>query len=313
MSFTMLSAGFIIPTRPLPQICLGAPVPALPAVGVPHLLGEAAQLVQKQGGAAMGGMDELALPVPVSLHQDGQRAIGVRDPLHLVRHQSGRLVPGDAYVFALAPVLGIALPVRVPVHPFERVLDPVGGIHPFLIGKAPRRRNGLEQRLEGLAVLGHLPGVEGGGVVFGVEVEGPYPDHLAVLDVDGAGNGAVDATAEAQGLEDRPLPVLRGSWLLGVCSDWVCDSSLPDAILSPLLDQLGLYFKLHPRIYDSPTPIQHTCRAETPRAESPVLPEAAPRTSSWAGGRRPVTADDQADPSFPGSLVAVMPEGYPPG
>ena len=104
----------------------GAPVPALPAVRVTHLLGKAAHLVEEQGGATMRGMDELAFTVAVALHQDGQRTVVLVHALDLGRDEVGGLVPGDAHVLALAPILRVALPVGVPVDPLEGVLDPVG-------------------------------------------------------------------------------------------------------------------------------------------------------------------------------------------
>ena len=105
---------------------LGAPIPAFPAVGVADLLGEAAQLVEEQRGAAVRRMDHLALAVAVALHQDGQRAVCVADALDLVGDELCGLVPGDAHVLALAAVLRVALALRVPVDPLQGVLDPVG-------------------------------------------------------------------------------------------------------------------------------------------------------------------------------------------
>ena len=183
---------------------LGAPVPAFPAVGVADLLGEAAQLVQEQRGAAVGSMHHLALAVAVALHQDGQRPVLFADALDLVGDEAGGLVPGDAHVLALAPVLRVAVSaLGVPVHPLQGVLDAVGRVGPLLVGQAPGGRHRLVQRLEGLAVLLDLPGIERLGIVLLVPVQRPDPDHLAVFDIHGAGTGAEDAPAQAQGLDDR--------------------------------------------------------------------------------------------------------------
>ena len=128
---------------------LGAPVPAFPAVRVPDLLGEAAHLVEEQGGAAVGSVDHLALAVAVALHQDGQRSVFLVHALDLGGDEVGRLVPGDPHELALAPVLGVALAVGIPVHPLEGVLDPVGRVGPLLVGQAPGSRDRLPERLEG--------------------------------------------------------------------------------------------------------------------------------------------------------------------
>jgi hypothetical protein len=74
----------------------------------------------------MRRVDELALTMPVALHQDGQRPVGVADALDLVGHQLRRLVPRNAHVLALAPVLRVPLAFGIPVDPPEGVLDPVG-------------------------------------------------------------------------------------------------------------------------------------------------------------------------------------------
>ena len=193
------------PDEALAPDVLGPPVPALPAVRVADLLGEAAHLVEEQRGAAVRGVDHLALAVAVGLHEDGQGAVLLVDPADLGGDQVGRLVPADAHELALAAVLRVPLAVGVPVDPLERVLDPVGRVGPLLVGEAPRRRDGLHQRLERLAVLLDLPGVEGLGVVLRVPVQRPDPDDLAVLDVHGARAGAEDAAAQAERLEDGLL------------------------------------------------------------------------------------------------------------
>ncbi len=209
MSFTMLSAGFIIPDQTLAPDVPGTPVPALPAVRVAHLLGEAAHLVEEQGGAAVRRVDELALAVTVALHQDGQRPVLLVDPLDLGGDKIGGLVPGDAHVLALATVLRIALALWIPVHPLEGVLDPVGRVGPLLVGEAPGGGSRLHQRLESLAVLLYLPRIEGRRVVLLVEVERPDAHDLAVLHIDGAGHGAVDSPAQTQGFENRLVNCLR--------------------------------------------------------------------------------------------------------
>ena len=60
---------------------LGAPVPALPAVRVADLLGEAAHHVEQAGLMAVGRVDGLVLAVAVTLGQDGERTVVLVDAL----------------------------------------------------------------------------------------------------------------------------------------------------------------------------------------------------------------------------------------
>jgi hypothetical protein len=181
--------------------------PSATAVVFPsdHLLGESAHLVQKQRGAAVRGVDELAFAVAVTLDEDRQRPVLPVDAPDLGGDEVRGLVPGDARVLALSAVLGIPLAVRVPVHPLEGVHDPVRRIGPLLVREAPGGGRRLHERLERLAVLLHLPRVEARGIVLGVEVERPDSDDLAVLDIHGARHRPIDASAQAERFENGPL------------------------------------------------------------------------------------------------------------
>jgi hypothetical protein len=138
-------------------------------------------------------MDEFTLAMAVALHQDSQGTVCLADAFDLVGYQLGRFVPGYAHVFAFPPVPGVPFTLRVPVDPPERIFDSIRRVGSLLVSKAPGRRRRLVQRLEGLAVLLDLPGVEFLRVVLPVPVERPDPDDFTAFDVDAAGNGAVDA------------------------------------------------------------------------------------------------------------------------
>ena len=88
---------------------LGAPVPALPAVGVAHGLRIAAHLLHQQHLAGVGTVHALGLAVAVTVAENGVGPVGLAYPLDLAGDEGGRLVPGDAPVLALAPVLDVAL------------------------------------------------------------------------------------------------------------------------------------------------------------------------------------------------------------
>ncbi len=182
---------------------LRAPVPAFPAVGVADLLREAAHLVEQQRGAAVRRMHHLALTMAVLLNEDGQRTVRVADACNLVGDDLRSLLPGDAHELALAAILRVALALRIPVDPLQRELDPVRRIGALFVGQTPGSRDRLEERLERLAVLLHLPWVRKLLGVLLIPMERPDPDDLAVPDIDVAGTCSEDATAQSKGLQDR--------------------------------------------------------------------------------------------------------------
>ena len=181
---------------------LGAPVPALPAVRLADLEGEAAHRVEQTGAVAVRRVDGLALAVAVRLEEDRVRPVLLVDPRDLLGDDVGRLVPRDAHVLALASVLLVALAVRVPVHALERVLDAVGRVGALLVAGHVRGGAGPRPRLERESVALHLPGPEGLGIVLPVEVERPDAQDLAVLDVDHDLAGAAEKAALRQGPDD---------------------------------------------------------------------------------------------------------------
>src|SRR4030042_718444 len=114
---------------------LGAPVPAFPAIRVPHLLGKAPHHIEEPSLVAVRGMDGLAFAVPVSLHQDGKWAVLFMLPFHFVGDDSGGFFPGNSLILAFTAILGVSLAVGVPIDPLQGVLNPIRGIGPFLISQ----------------------------------------------------------------------------------------------------------------------------------------------------------------------------------
>ena len=185
--------------RLAPPHVLGPPVPPLPGVHVAHLEGVPPHEGQQPVGTAVAGGHPLALAVHVALAQHRLRTVGLLHPLELIGTDLGGLVPGDAHILALAPVLGVSLPLGVPVHPLEGVLHPVGGVHPALVPQ-PQGGDGHPVRGgEGLAPGLDLPGIAvdvgirlvvgigsdaGDTVLVGVHQAGPpaLRTHQAVTD-----------------------------------------------------------------------------------------------------------------------------------
>jgi hypothetical protein len=178
---------------------LGAPPPALPAVGVADLQGVATEQLQQLAHAAVRTVHALVLAVLVGLVEDGSRPVGLLDAYELVGDDVQRLVPGDALVLALAAVLGVAAAqaggprraARVEVHALHGVAHPARREHALLVGQAQRRRQALVAGLEGLAAGVHHPGLDLLPGVLVVVTGGTDADDLAVLHIHHAGVGAV--------------------------------------------------------------------------------------------------------------------------
>ena len=162
---------------------LGAPVPPLPGVHVAHLQGIAPHEGEQPVGAAVGGGHVLALAVHVRLAQHRLGAVGLLHAQQLVGADLGGLVPADADVLGLAPVLGVALPLGVPVHPLQGIAHPVSGVHPGLVAQAEVGGDHPVRGHEGAA-----PGLHGPGVavllhiLLVVEV-GPHPGDFPVVGI----------------------------------------------------------------------------------------------------------------------------------
>ena len=155
--------------RVLAPHVLGAPVPAFPRIGVARLHGVAASLgaagsdgpltvtvhpevvrqldsgllecylVEQVALGTAGTVDGLDQMVPVRLHEDRVQAIRFLNAQHLGRDDIGRLVPADPFVLALAPVLRVALALRIPVHALHGIEDAVRRVNALLVRQGERR------------------------------------------------------------------------------------------------------------------------------------------------------------------------------
>ena len=102
----------------------GAPVPALPAVGVVEALA-VAEDVEEAAQRAELVVQEAPVVVGRGHGGDGRRTVGLADAGDLAGDEVERLVPGDALVLVLAAQLRMPLPVGVEVLALQRVLDAV--------------------------------------------------------------------------------------------------------------------------------------------------------------------------------------------
>ena len=132
----------------------------------------------------MSAVDGLSLPMTVAVTQNAQRPVFLVNSLDLVGDERRRLIPGDADILALAPVLRIALALGVPVHALERVQDAVGRIDALLVGDLIGRKQTFQGRavLHAVFVKFVLP-----QFFFGVPLRvmmGTDPDDLSILHVD---------------------------------------------------------------------------------------------------------------------------------
>ncbi len=134
------------------EVVHGAPVPALPAVRVGGDPGEADQVGETHQRAQV--IADVA-PLVVRRHRegDGTRPVDALLPVDLLGDDVQRLVPADAHVAGLAPVLGIALAVGIEIHPLHRMKDALVRIDQRLHRQGVRRHQGAAGRAE-LAAAG---------------------------------------------------------------------------------------------------------------------------------------------------------------
>ena len=172
-----------LPYRVLTPYVLRPPVPPFPAVRVSRLQRVAAHEIEQVRMGAMDPVNRLGFPVSVGLREDRGRPVFLLDAPQLVGHYLCGLVPRYPYEFALPPVLGITLAVRVKIDALERVEYPVWRIRPFLVGKAEGRDQGLHGRLERFAACLDLPGLHLFRLIFFVEVKRAHSHDPSVLHV----------------------------------------------------------------------------------------------------------------------------------
>lgn len=74
-----------------------------------------------------------------------------------LRYDVERLVPRNRNIFGLAPILRVAFPVRIEIHPLEGRQNPVWGIDVVLECQRMGRNARLAQRREGFAACLYAP------------------------------------------------------------------------------------------------------------------------------------------------------------
>ena len=179
----------------------GAPVPALPAIGVVLAVGEAHQVHEAEVGAVPVA-DVAPHVVRTRRAEDGAGTVLALDPLDLGGHDVERFVPGDGLVAGDTAVLWIAAAGAggagsaggVEVDALERGEDALGRVDQRPVADGVGRAGGLARRGEGPAP--RLDGPRSGVGV--VELDGGHADDPAVLHIHkqrasvGAGRESLD-------------------------------------------------------------------------------------------------------------------------
>ena len=159
----------------------GAPVPALPAVGIDDHLGRADRIVEPEQRAEV--VAEIA-PGMVRGMAGEDRAIAVLrlHPPDFGSDDIERLVPGDALVAGNAAILRIARTVRIEVDPLHRIEQSVLRIDGRFVGKTVRTDARLRRRRKSPAARGNTPAPLRRFLDF--ELDRRHADDLCVLHID---------------------------------------------------------------------------------------------------------------------------------
>ena len=160
-----------------------APEPAFPGVHVPHLKGIASHEAQEPVRTAVAGCCVLPFPVHIRLTENSLAAIGILHALKLIRGDLGSFVPGDADIAADAPVLRVALPLRVPIHPLQGPAHPVAGIDPRAVSQAEGGDGHPVRRRKAAAFGFHFPGIAVRFRIFRVVEIWPDPGDAPVCGI----------------------------------------------------------------------------------------------------------------------------------
>ena len=187
-------AGHALPVRLVAPQVLGAPVPALPRIGLARLDGGAAQKLQQLHHGAVARVHDLRLAVAVLLHQDGAGAVHVVLALDFLGDDVGGLVPADALVLGDAARFRVAVPLRVPVLADERVRDAVARERVLLVGHRGGRDQRVQRLFEDLALVFQPERLQVVHGIGGIVLEGAHAQDPVVFHVD---RGKVGADAEA--------------------------------------------------------------------------------------------------------------------
>ena len=136
--------------RAIAPVMRRAPVPAFPAIRV-----------MRHRSAADHIEEPVARALPIAQYAPGvMRSAAVQDrprpmlalhALNLRDDDVQRLIPADALVARDAPVLRIAFPVRVKVHPLHGIEQPILGVNHRLPGQSMVVDRGLARRRKALA------------------------------------------------------------------------------------------------------------------------------------------------------------------
>ncbi len=164
----------------------GAPVPALPGVGVVLAVGEAHQVHEAEVGAVPVA-DVAPHVVRTRGAEDGAGPVLPFDPFDLGRDDVERVVPGDGLVAGDTAVLRVAAAgaggagsaVGIEVHALERRQDALGRVDQRPVPDGVGRAGGLARRGEGPAPRLDAPRRS----IRVVELDGGHAEDPAVLHV----------------------------------------------------------------------------------------------------------------------------------
>jgi hypothetical protein len=184
----------------------GAPVPALPAVGVARDRGMADEVREALQRAEIIA-DIAPAVVRLALESDGARPVRELLALDFIGDDGERLVPRDRHIAGEAAILRIALAGRVEIDALQGMQHAVRRIDRRFPVERVRRDRRLARRREALPARLDGPG----GAVRLLEIDGRDADDLAVLHID-EDRPAIGHVAGAQGAVGQPharLPAHR--------------------------------------------------------------------------------------------------------
>ncbi len=132
----------------------------------------------------MTAPDVLLLTMTVTLDEDRSRAVFFLNAADLVSDDLASLIPGDAFILALAAILRVALTIRIPINTLHRILYTVLRVDALLVAIAQRRKERLLTRAVFLSAGFQCPRVR---LLFGVLVivlKWSDSDDLPILHID---------------------------------------------------------------------------------------------------------------------------------
>ena len=151
---------------------------------------------------SMGRIDGFALPVAVTLQQNGIHAVSLVNPPNFTGDELRCLIPGNPFVFTFTAGLGIAVSVGIPIHALKGIFDPVGRIHPFFVGQRKRPGQGFPGGLNGFPVTFDLPLTDLFLFILPAVSHWPHTNDLTVFDIHHALGATTKIAAQAQGSQN---------------------------------------------------------------------------------------------------------------